>query len=187
MLLLVNISDCNKSRTPLLLGTYLNNVKTDIGGNDEKSFPTTHFQQLVGCLLHLCNTTLPDIAYAAGYLSRLMHIPPCTLWDAAKQGPRYLKGTRTLGSTYSKTRRDDHAMRVVGFSDSDWGQERPSRKLISGYVFMFSSLSHGEASSREFWHKASSRRNILHYLLLYEKPYGFQIFAPYSLNRTILR
>ena len=97
----------------------------------------TPYRQLVGCLLHLANTTRPDIAYASNYLSRFMHDPSPSLWKAAKSVLRYLKGTKKLGIVYSKGHIHDKEDMVSGFSDSDWAQEKPSRKSISGYVFMF--------------------------------------------------
>lgn len=46
----------------------------------------------VGCLLHLSNTTRPDISYAAGFLSRYIHEPSKELWNSAKHVLRNLKG-----------------------------------------------------------------------------------------------
>lgn len=137
MLVFFGMKDCKPSRTPLPLGTCLNKPLTSVDGEHDAFVGTTPFQQLVGCLLHLSSTTRPDIAYAAGYLSRFMQNPTVLLWKAGKQVLRYLKGTRCLGIVYRNA--DDQGCddQVVGFSDADRAQEKPLRKSISGYIFMF--------------------------------------------------
>ena len=62
----------------------------------------TTYRQLVGCIFHLANTTRPDFAFAAGFLSRFMSEPGCAHWKAAKHVLRYLEGTRKLGIVHGK-------------------------------------------------------------------------------------
>lgn len=64
-----------------------------------------------------------------------MHKPTERLWRAAKCVLRYLKGTETLGPTY---RKGGVKLFLQPLSDLDWGQERQSRKSISGNLVMFS-------------------------------------------------
>lgn len=87
----------------------------------------------MGCLLYLSNTTRPDLSYSAGLLSRHMHAPKMAHWKAAKGVLRYLKGTKELGICYEK----GGDPKLSAYSDSDWGQEKPERKSISGHVFLF--------------------------------------------------
>lgn len=55
---------------------------------------------------------------------------------------RYLKGTKSRGLFY---RTDIHVdssyvnSLIYGFSDSDWAQEEPQRKFMSGCVSMMAS------------------------------------------------
>jgi hypothetical protein len=50
------------------------------------------YQKVVGRLLYLCHTR-PDIAYAAGVVSRYMHEPRSGHMDIVHRILRYLKGT----------------------------------------------------------------------------------------------
>lgn len=64
------MTNCNPVSLPLVPGekcilTYSKEVLND----------PTPFRQLVSFLLHLKNTTHPDISYAVGYFSRHMHAP----------------------------------------------------------------------------------------------------------------
>lgn len=121
-----NMTDCNAAKTPLPDGLDLS-----LGPQDVVS-DATPYRQLIGSLLHLANTVRPDIAFAVGYLSRFMHRPTTQLWKAGKHVLRYLKGTKKLGLVFSS-----NASRVItAYSDADWGQERPSRKSITGTAIM---------------------------------------------------
>jgi len=120
--------DCKGASTPLACGVNLSHDESDVLAE------ATPYRQLVGSLLHLSNTVRPDICYATGYLSRYMHNPTNALWKAAKRVLRYLKQTPTMGLVYqiSKDRKV-----ISTFADADWGQEKPSRKSISGNVVLF--------------------------------------------------
>lgn len=52
--------------------------------------------QLVGCLLYFANSTRPDVAHAAKYLSRKVHEPTLEFWNVTKVVIRYLKDTDDL-------------------------------------------------------------------------------------------
>lgn len=123
-----NMSDCKFSAVPIVSG----NTVTD-SNDDVCNISVTLFQQLVGSLLYLANTTRPDICYAVGFLSRHIHKPTTALWKIGKGILRYLKGTIELGVRY----RSMDVAKVIGYCDSDFAQEKPSRKSISGYTFMF--------------------------------------------------
>lgn len=85
-------------------------------------------QQVIGALIHLANTTRPDISYAVSYLARHMTNPTMAAWNTAKGVLRYLKGTKDFGIIYKKTGDEG----LYGYSDSDWAQEKPQRKSIGG-------------------------------------------------------
>jgi len=44
---------------------------------------------------------------------------------------RYIKGTKTLGVTYRKTKNEE----ITGYSDSDWAANVDTRRSTTGYVF----------------------------------------------------
>lgn len=145
MLRFFKMEDCNPTSVPLPLGTDLSTSMEDKKCDSDTTYHKP-FSQLVGCLLHLSNTTRPDIAYTAGYLARFMHTPSEGLWRAGKHVLRYLKGTKHLGLRYVK---GSGGATLHGYSDSDWGQERPSRKSISGYVFMYNGAAISWRSKRQ--------------------------------------
>ena len=134
ILQLFQMEDCNPVSTPLNIGTNLGLSEEKKKGDKEWDLKK-HFQQLVGCLLHLSNTSRPDISYSATMLARYMHKPTKQHWRAAKHVLRYLKGIATLGICYKK----GTEATLTGYSDSNWGSEVPSRKSIGGYLFMLAS------------------------------------------------
>ena len=85
---------CRSVSAPLATGTVLRRVAV----NENVGRFAQGYKQLFGSLLHLANTTRPDIAFAAGYLSRYMDCAGKPLWEAAKRVLRYLSGTIVLVS-----------------------------------------------------------------------------------------
>ena len=69
---------------PLAEGISLSVSMGPVDEQEKILMERTPYRPLVGCLLHLANTTRPDIAYAAGYLSRFMQNPRPFHWKAAK-------------------------------------------------------------------------------------------------------
>eukprot|EP00873_Tetraselmis_striata_P010162 jgi/Tetstr1/430426/TSEL_020236.t1 len=54
-------------------------------------------------------------------------------WQAAKRVLRYLKGTKTLGLTFSGGKADGL---LHGYCDADWAGDVVSRRSTTGFVFM---------------------------------------------------
>ena len=48
---------------------------------------------------------------------------------------RYLDGTLDVGISYKKST-DDDINTLVGYSDSDWGQDKESRRSVTGYLLL---------------------------------------------------
>lgn len=122
-----NMTTCKPAHTPLPSGLELSSKSTEDGGETMEKRP---YQQLIGSLLYLENTTRPDISYAVSYLLRFMSNPTTNMWTSAKYVLRYLKGTSGYGLRYPKDEKSGNEL--LGFSDSDWAEEKPSRKSISG-------------------------------------------------------
>ena len=102
-------------------------------GRDEGEYEKLQhvpYMELVGSLLHLSNTTRPDIAYACSLLSRYMQDTRRCHWKAAKAVLRYLKGTKDCGIVYSR------CGNLHGYTDADFAGDRDDRKSTSGYVFL---------------------------------------------------
>ena len=76
--------------------------KLKLTSSEGKEFEdAAKYRQLVGILIYL-TTTIPDISYVVGILSRFMHKPCEGHWSAAKRVLRYLKGTQDFGLKYTK-------------------------------------------------------------------------------------
>ena len=69
--------DCKPILTPMEVGVKLSTH--DVGD----AFNVATYQQAVGCLIYLCMTHF-DIQYAMLQLSRFMHSPGTTHWQACK-------------------------------------------------------------------------------------------------------
>jgi len=96
--------------------------------SEEKSIP---YRELVGSLIYLSNTSRPDIAYAAGVLSRFNANPSTEHWCFAKHVLRYLQQTRDFGITYNDTNES-----LKAFVDADWTGNVNDRRSHSGNVLI---------------------------------------------------
>lgn len=111
------MEDCWKSKTPFQVGTELSK-EDKIGDrvrNDQNEKRT--YQQLVGCLLLFSNTTRPESCYEAGYLFRFMKNTTHSLWKAANNVLRYLKGTQYAGIEFMK--QGNEVQNIIGYCDED--------------------------------------------------------------------
>ena len=99
--------------------------------NDDEAFDIKLYQQAIGCLNYICNTTRPDISAAVGVLSQFVTDPSVDHWTGVKRILRYLKGTLDYGLIFG----DDGRNLLVGFSDADWAGDIDSRRSTSGYIF----------------------------------------------------
>jgi hypothetical protein len=115
------MTDCNTqstpaSSTPLIPdGTPANNVP---------------YRELVGTLIYLMLATRPDIAWIVKELARFSHAPTTAHWNAGKRLLAYLKKTKGLKITYSKS---TYPVPVDSYVDSDWGGQIQTLKNSSCY------------------------------------------------------
>lgn len=89
------------------------------------------YRELIGSLIYLTNATRPDIAYAANTLSRFCSDPGEKHWNLAKRVLRYLKGTKTYGIKYEKSKQ-----KLNAYTDSDWAGDIEDRRSQSGSVIV---------------------------------------------------
>ena len=83
--------------------------------------------------LDVCSSsTRPDIAFVVDVLDKYLSDPSQSHWKAANKVLRHLQGTKDL---MFKNRRID-ALKVVGFSDSDYASCVDDKKSTSCYIFM---------------------------------------------------
>jgi hypothetical protein len=126
-----DMMDAKTVETPMALK---NSVKPkqqqeDIFENESPLFENINrYQQLVGSLIYLSNSTRPDIACAIRSLASKMHSPTEADMVAGKRVLRYLKGTRDLALNYN-----NKSQELFAYSDSSYAEEK-DRKSVGGYV-----------------------------------------------------
>lgn len=128
ILKIFNMKECKSISTP-------KNVKEKFFKDDgQPKADETKYRQLIGCLIYL-TATRPDILNVVSILSRFMHGPSETHFNAAKRVLKYIKGTLELGIKYTQT----SSFKLSDFSDSDWGGCMDDMKSTSGYYFSLGS------------------------------------------------
>ena len=83
-------------------------------------------------LIYAAIGTRPDIAFTATRLSQFNNYPTKEHIKYTKYVLKYLKGTKELKIKYN----GDSDARLIGYSDSDWGENRDDRHSTSGHVFL---------------------------------------------------
>ena len=104
------LQDANSTKTPLPAGIHLERSEEPVSLDTK-----TYYQQIIRMLIYDAIGTRPDIAFVAMRLSWFNeHI------RYAKYVLRYLKGTKELKIKYDR----DSDAGLIGYSDSDWGENR---------------------------------------------------------------
>jgi hypothetical protein len=121
------MSNCKPAPTPAALGVRL--TKQDACSENEMK--TVPYRAAVGSLLYASIRTRPDISSAVQAVAKFSSNPGKKHWTAVKRIFRYLKGTSSLGLSFSRGK-----SKLVGYCDSDWANDPDDRKSVSGYVFL---------------------------------------------------
>ena len=95
-----------------------------------KSVP---YAPAIGSLMYAMVATRPDISHVVGVVSRFMHNPDRSHWNAVKHVFRYLAGTKDHDILFGP----NSTLGVVGYTDSDFAGCVDSRKSTTGYCFKF--------------------------------------------------
>ncbi|KAF5481818.1 hypothetical protein F2P56_002440, partial [Juglans regia] len=89
------------------------------------------YKNMVGSMQYLAFTR-PDLTFAIHKVSKFMHNPLETQWQAVKRILRYLKHIVSTGLLISKVINLD----LQAFSDSDWAADRDDRRSVKAH-FIF--------------------------------------------------
>jgi len=90
------------------------------------------YASVVGSLMYAMMCTRPDICYAVRLVSRYQSNPGQKHWMVVKRILRYLKGT----SNYMLCYQGKKDLRLISFSDVDWGGDVNQSKSTSGCAFL---------------------------------------------------
>ena len=131
------MESCKPARTPLPSGfKFHRTVEKTGGGEIDAPHPVQQYQSAVGSLMYLVTGTRPDLGFAVGAASRFLTCPTSHQWEGILHVMRYLQGTLRhsliLGGAEGET---GHALKLIGYSDADWGANDEERRSISGYSF----------------------------------------------------
>ena len=96
----------------------------------------TLYQQMISTLLYAALGTRPDIAYTVTRLSRYNQNPLAEHINYAKYVLKYLAGTKDLWIRYDGSSNAG----LIGYSDSDWAEDRDNRHATSGRVFTMANV-----------------------------------------------
>jgi hypothetical protein len=122
---------CNPCANPMDAGELLLE-------SDRPSVPDVplrrQYQECVGTLQYLATWTRPDLQFCTNELSKHMSNPGIKHWQAAKRVLRYLKGTVSLGLTYTRGLSDPN--RLIAYADADWATCTETRRSISAFVVL---------------------------------------------------
>lgn len=91
----------------------------------------TEYRKIIGKLLYISTNTRPDISAAVGILAQRVSKPRSLDYNEALRIIRYLTHTKTL-----KLHLFDQSNQtpLITYADSDWAEDRTSRKSISGVI-----------------------------------------------------
>lgn len=86
------------------------------------------YQNLVGHLRYLADSTRPDLSHIVGLLGRYTKSPCIRHWKAALRTLAYIKGTSQFGITYGKP------APLEAYSDSDYASCPDTYRSTTGYI-----------------------------------------------------
>jgi hypothetical protein len=100
--------------------------------NKAKANEIHYFQMLIGSLLFLALACRPDITFAVIKLARFASNPSQDHVQAIKRVFGYLKGTTSLGITYSA----NQSPYLQGYCDADYAGDTSTAKSTTRYIFI---------------------------------------------------
>lgn len=125
------MSDCKPIDNPVVKGENLYQEMCPKTQDEIEKMARVPYASAVGSLMYAMMCTQPDICYAVGLVSRFQSNPGLAHWKAVKRILRYLRGTMDYVLCYKGS-----DLRLVGYSDADWGSDLDERKSTSGYTFL---------------------------------------------------
>jgi hypothetical protein len=88
------------------------------------------YRALIGKLLYVSEWTRPDITFATNFLAKYTNMATSTHMKLLTRVVRYLFATREKKITYKW----DLNPQLMAYSDSDYANDKDSRRSISGYI-----------------------------------------------------
>ncbi|CAO2827937.1 unnamed protein product [Amaranthus hypochondriacus] len=123
------------------------------------------YQRLIGKLIYL-TITRPDISYTVHVLSKFMHSPTDTQYQAALRVLRYLSSSPSQGILLTNASNT----KLTAYYDSDWaGCPHTQRSTSSFYILLDQSPLSWKAKRQSIVARAVLKQNTDPWLLLFMK------------------
>ena len=91
------------------------------------------YASAIGSMMYAMLCTRPNIYFVVGMVSRYQSNLGSVHWQAVKRIFQYLRGTSDLILCYQ-----GGDLRLRGYSDASWANDRDERKSTTGYAFLLS-------------------------------------------------
>ena len=127
------MANCKPMDTPISKGQKLSLKMCPKTPEERDKMSRVPYSNAIGSLMYAMMCTRPDICFAIGFMSRFQSNPGQKHWYAVKRILAYLKGTVDYSLCYQ-----GGDLRLVGYTDSNWGGDLDERKSTSGYAFLLS-------------------------------------------------
>lgn len=124
-----NMSKAKPVGTPLANHFKLSSKQSPASEKEKIEMKNVPYASAVGSLMYAMVCTRPDIAYAAGVVSRFLSNPGKDHWAAVKWILRYLRGTSKMCLCFGNGK-----PLLEGYTDADMAGDVDSRKSTSGYL-----------------------------------------------------
>ncbi|KAL2231405.1 UNVERIFIED_CONTAM: Retrovirus-related Pol polyprotein from transposon TNT 1-94 [Sesamum indicum] len=129
-----SMENSKPTTVPLAAHFQLSKSQCPQSENDMQKMSKIPYSNVIGSIMFLMVCTRPDVAYAISCLSRYMSNPGPPHWEALKWLLRYLRGSENVGIKFSKHSAHAH---LIGYVDSNYANDRDSRKSTTSYMFTF--------------------------------------------------
>jgi len=123
------MESCNSVKTPLDPNTRL--LLADRPAQIDTVL-RAKFQSIVGSIQWAAQWTRPDLQFCANELAKHNSNPGEVHLAACFRVLRYIRGTTSLGITYSRNLPD--ANRLIMFADADWASDTETRRSLAAWV-----------------------------------------------------
>ena len=122
--------DCKPMDTPIERNLSLSLDISPKSPEEKEQMSKVPYTSAIGSLMYEMMCTRLDICYAVRLASRFQSNPDIKHWMVVKRILRYLKGTTNYVMCYQG--RD---LRLIGYTNANWGSDPDQRKSMSGYAF----------------------------------------------------
>ncbi|KAL0434463.1 UNVERIFIED_CONTAM: Retrovirus-related Pol polyprotein from transposon TNT 1-94 [Sesamum latifolium] len=126
------MSNAKPTSMPLAAHFQLCKNQSPNSETEKERMKNIPYSNAIGSVMYLMVFTHPDIAYAVSCLSRFMSNVGLPHWEALKCLLRYLNVSMNTGIKFSKHSDD---VNLVGYVDSNYANDRDSRRSTTSYVF----------------------------------------------------